>query len=303
MNNQKRYYFNHIESCNMCGSKTDVHKVLGKRLNGSQGKNPKKKTGITTTIVKCTDCGLIYSNPQPVPFDIQDHYGIPPESYWQENYFSTNDNYFQGEIKRLRTILDFKDGMKSLDIGAGLGKQMIALSKVGFETYGFEPSKQFYERAISKMGISPDRLKLGMIEDVEYPENCFDFISFGAVLEHLYDPSESILKAMKWLKPNGIIHIEVPSSDWLIGKIVNLFYKLKMTDYVSNLSPMHEPFHLYEFGLKSFQEHSKKYGYELAFHEYYACQTFMPKILDHFLEPYMNWTNTGMQLCVWLRKK
>lgn len=287
----------------MCGSKTDKHKILGKRLNSSQGKNPRNKIGITTTIVRCTNCGLIYSNPQPVPFDIQDHYGVPPENYWKENYFTVTDNYFQGEIAKLKALLDFKNGMKSLDIGAGLGKQMIALSKAGFDTYGFEPSKQFYERAISKMGINPDKLKLGTIEEVEYPENHFDFISFGAVLEHLYDPSDSILKAMKWLKPNGIIHIEVPSSDWLIGKIINLFYKLKGTDYVGNLSPMHKPFHLHEFGLKSFKEHAKQHSYELAFHEYYVCQTFMPKIADYFLKPYMRWTNTGMQLCVWLRKK
>jgi ubiquinone/menaquinone biosynthesis C-methylase UbiE len=287
----------------MCGSKTDTHKILGKRLNASQGKNPKNKIGITTTIVKCTNCGLNYSNPQPVPFDIQDHYGVPPESYWKENYFKITDNYFQGEIERLKKLIDFKNDMKSLDIGAGLGKQMIALSKIGFDTYGFEPSKQFYERAISKMGINPDKLKLGMIEEVEYAENHFDFISFGAVLEHLYDPSDSILKALKWLKPNGIIHIEVPSSDWLIGKIINLFYKLNRTDYVGNLSPMHEPFHLHEFGLKSFEEHARKHGYELAFHEYYVCQTFMPKIADYILKPYMRWTNTGMQLCVWLRKK
>lgn len=287
----------------MCGSKADKHKILGKRLNSSQGKNPKNKIGITTTIVKCTNCGLIYSNPQPVPFDIQDHYGVPPESYWKENYFTVTDNYFQGEIERLKTLLDFREGTKSLDIGAGLGKQMIALSKTGFDAYGFEPSIQFHKIAVSKMGINPEKLKLGMIEEIEYPENHFDFISFGAVLEHLYDPSDSILKAMKWLKPNGIIHIEVPSSDWLIGKIINLVYKLKRTDYVGNLSPMHEPFHLYEFGLKSFEEHARQHGYELAFYEYYVCQTFMPKIADYILKPYMRWTNMGMQICVWLRKK
>lgn len=176
------------------------------------------------------------------------------------------------------------------------------MSKVGFETYGFEPSEQFYERAISKMGINPDRLQLGMIEKTEYPENYFDFISFGAVLEHLYDPSDSILKAMKWLKPNGIIHIEVPSSDWLIAKIINLYYKLRGTDYVSNLSPMHEPFHLHEFGLKSFQEHGRQHGYELVSYEYYVCLTYMPKFIDYILKPYMKKTNTGMQLCVWLKK-
>ena len=34
----------------MCGSSTDLHKILGKRLNESQGKNPKNKVGITTTV-------------------------------------------------------------------------------------------------------------------------------------------------------------------------------------------------------------------------------------------------------------
>jgi len=286
----------------MCESAAVSHKILGKRLNQSQGKRPKTKLGISTTIVKCSNCGLIYSNPQPVPFDLQDHYGVPPEDYWKGSYFKIDDNYFQGEIEKVKRLLDFKEGMKSLDIGAGLGKAMIALEKAGFDTYGFEASEQFHEKAITKLNISQDKLKLGVIENIEYPENYFDFISFGAVLEHVYNPSASILKAMKWLKPNGVIHIEVPSSDWLISKIINLFYKLNRSDYVTNLSPMHEPFHLYEFGLKSFQEHAKKHEYEIAFYEYYVCSTGMPKMLDYVLKPYMKWADAGMQLCVWLRK-
>lgn len=287
----------------MCGSPTDRHNILGKRLNQSQGKNPKNKIGISTTICKCNDCGLIYSNPQPMPLDLQDHYGIPPEDYWENEYFTVSDSYFKGEIDRLKNLIKFNEGMKSLDIGACLGKAMIALSKAGFDAYGFEPSRSFYERAIGQTDISPNKLKMGMIEDVEYPENYFDFISFGAVLEHIYDPSDSIIKAMKWLKPNSIIHIEVPSSDWLVNKIINFYYRIRGTDYVGNISPMHIPFHLYEFGLKSFIEHAKLNKYEIAFHEYYVGQkTYMPKILDYIIKPYMRWTNKEMQLCVWLRK-
>ncbi len=300
---QLRYYFNYIDKCNMCGSKSETHKILGKRLNQSQGKNPRAKIGITTTVVKCTDCGLIYTNPQPVPFDIQDHYGVPPEDYWEESYFEINEAYFDKEINQLKKLIDIKDGMKALDIGTGLGKAMHAMSRSGFDTYGFEPSKQFHERAITKMGINPEKLKHGMIEDVEYPENHFDFISFGAVLEHLYDPALSIEKAMKWLKPNGVMYIEVPSSEWFINKILNFYYKIILTDYVSNLSPMHDPYHLFEFSVKSFEEHAKRNNYELAYYEFDVCITYMPKIADYFLIPYMKHTNKGMQLCMWLRKK
>ncbi|MBN8576476.1 MAG: class I SAM-dependent methyltransferase [Cytophagales bacterium] len=303
MNQQIRYYFNTVQECNMCGSAASAHKILGRRLNQSQGKNPTRKLGITTTVVKCTRCGLIYSNPQPIPFDLQDHYGVAPEEYWKEDYFKIDATYFEGEIGRLKELMDFKAGMKSLDIGAGLGKAMLALEKTGFDAYGFEASQQFYDRAIHKMGIRPDKLKSGAIEEMEYPENSFDFISFGAVLEHLYNPSGSIRTAMKWLKPNGLMHIEVPSSNWLIGKIINLYYRMRLTDYVTNLSPMHEPYHLFEFGLKSFQEHAKLNNYDIAFYEYCVCQTGMPKIFDYLLKPIMQHTNQGMQLCIWLRKK
>ncbi len=297
------YTFNYLANCNMCGSSTEGHKILGKRLNKSQGKNPKNKIGIATTIAKCTTCGLIYSNPQPIPIDLLDHYGIPPEEYWQAEYFTISNDYLAREIEILKKLIDFKKGMKSLDIGAAIGKAMIALSKAGFASYGFEPSPQFFDRAISKMGISPEKMKLSRIENAEYPENHFDFINFGAVLEHLYNPSDSIIKALKWLKPGGIIHIEVPSADWLISKIVNLIYKLKGVDYVANISPMHEPFHLHEFSLKSFLEHSSQHNYTIAFHQYYVCKTYMPKFADYILKPYMKLTNSGMQLCVWLRKK
>lgn len=287
----------------MCGSFSSRHKILGKRLNQSQGKNTKNKIGITTTIVQCNDCGLIYSNPQPIPFDLQDHYGIPPESYWTEDHFKISDNYLAEDIQNLKKLLNFKENEKSLDIGAGIGQNMTALSKAGFDTYGIEPSESFYKRAIDKMNIDPARLRLCSIEGADYADNFFDLIIFSAVLEHVYNPSESIIKAMQWLKPNGIIWIEVPSSNWLVSQIINYYYKLKNSDYVGNLSPMHRPFHLYEFDLKSFQKHAKMNNYEVAMYKFYVCDTYLPKFLDPLLKPYMKRTNTGMQLAIWLRKK
>jgi ubiquinone/menaquinone biosynthesis C-methylase UbiE len=298
-----KYSFQYITNCNMCGSPLDKHRILGKRLNQSQGKNPKSKIGITTTIMKCNSCELIYANPLPIPHNIQDHYGVPPESYWTEKYFTVNDNDYKGLIEMVNSHMKTGDNRKALDIGAGIGKCMIALSNAGYDTYGIEPSEPFYKNAIEKMKIDPAKLKLEMIEEAEYPDNYFDFITFGAVLEHLYDPSLAIKKSMKWLKPGGIIYIEVPSSNWLVNKLINLNYKLRGLDYVGNISPMHSPFHLYEFGLKSFSEHANQNNYEIALYYYQVCKTYMPKIVDYIIKPYMAKTDTGMQLSVFLRKK
>lgn len=300
---ERRYRFLAVDRCNMCGSPSTRHRVMGKRLDRPQGAFPRRRVGVCTTVMRCQECALVFANPQPVPFDLQDHYGVPPEDYWREEYFEVSEAYFKAELAEAKRLLRFTPGMRALDIGAGLGKAMIAMGKAGFEAHGFEPSGPFHERAIARMGIPADRLRLGGIEDLDYPEGTFHFITFGAVLEHLYDPSAAIAKALRWLAPGGLIHIEVPSSRWLVGRLINAAYRIQGLDYVGNISPMHRPFHLYEFGLASFERDGERSGYTVAHHAYEVCPTYMPALIDPLLRMAMRLTGTGMQLTVWLRRR
>lgn len=288
----------------MCGAPEKAFQLMGKRLDGSQGLFPSRQTGISVSVVKCKNCGLIFSNPQPIPNKIGDHYDMDPVDYWKEDYFKIDPKYFLNEIEWLKTLQPNSNSIKrkSLDIGAGLGKQMIALESAGYDTYGIEPSKQFYDMAIKKMGINQKKLHLSSIEEATFENDSFDFISFGAVLEHLRDPANSLNKALSLLKQDGLIHIEVPSSKWLTSRILNFLYRVRGLDYVTNLSPMHPPFHLYEFSLDSFIMNGKILGYGVVDQAYYVCPTYLPTFLDPIIRPIMKYTNTGMQLCIWLKK-
>jgi SAM-dependent methyltransferase len=289
----------------MCGDSTKHHRILGQRLNTSQGLKPKSKIGISTTVQKCSLCGLVYANPQPIPFDIADHYGIPPEDYWRthKNYFEWTPEYFSRELSVLKGLMNIIPGSKALDVGAGLGKCMISLEHAGFNAYGFEPSRPFYERAISLMKIHPEKLKLGQIENLEYEKDGFDFITLGAVYEHLYKPAKALIKVLTWLKPGGIIHIEVPNSKYLIQRLINIYYRICGTSFVSHISPMHPPFHLYEFEIKCFELLAKKLNYQVAHSEYFTDEIVsVPKISHSFFKTLMKKTGTDMQLVVWLRK-
>jgi SAM-dependent methyltransferase len=301
----RKYSFEYNEVCEMCLDKTDNHKILGQRLSESQGFSPKKKTGITVSIKKCRNCGLIYSYPQPIPNSIQDHYGIAPEEYsWDESYFKDDPNYFLRQINKAKELLPFQPGMKSLDIGAGLGKAMKSMLANGFDAYGIEPSPQFRQRSIEWLKIPEDRVQLASAEEADFPENYFDFITFGAVFEHLYHPAYVLERAVKWTKPGGIIHIEVPSATHLVGRLINRYYRLRGTNYVTNLSPMHAPFHLYEYTVKSFLAVGERLGLTLE-HKYFdVCTIFhFPRIVQPLMRKYMEWTDTGMQLTVYMRKK
>lgn len=297
------YNFQNIDICFFCKAANENLIVIGKRLNSSQGKNPSNKKGITTTIVKCQKCGMIFPNPLPVPVNLQDHYGVSPDAYWPEEYFVVVPDFLDGFIQQMNRIQNISKGSKILDIGAGIGKGMISFERNGYDVYGIEPSETFYQFAIDKMHISKNKIQNVSLENCSFEENQFDVITMFAVLEHLYDPSKAVEQGMKWLKPGGLLFIEVPSSNWFIGKLINLYYKITFQDYVGNLSPMHSPYHLFEFSKKSFEYHSKMNNYEIAACNYYVCETFMPKFFDPILKRYMKATDTGMELAIWLRKK
>ena len=299
----RKYDLIELEKCNMCDHTLGSAKYLGKRLSGSQGLFPRGKKGIAVSVYQCSNCGLIFPNPLPQVLDLSDHYKIPANSYWSEDYFTVSDDYFKSQIETYFEISKNNNSRRALDIGAGVGKCMIALQKSGFEAFGIEPSETFYNKAITEMKIPTKYLENISLEDVDEKTNEFDFITFGAVLEHLYDPSQSIVKALSMLKSGGLIHIEVPSARWLTHKIINAFYKLTLADYAANLSPFHTPFHIYEFDLDTFRKNGLLKGYEVVFYQYFVCDTFLPSLLDPILKPVMNKTNSGMQLEVWLQKK
>ncbi len=295
-----KYNFLKVERCNMCLSK-DM-KVIGKRLNSSQGYSPNRKSGISVSVMKCNDCGLLFSNPIPIPLEFGDHYNIDVDSYFDKALKSYTDNAFKHEINFFKSNYKHNQFLRSLDIGAGLGNVMKSMEREGMESYGIEPSKNFYEFAVNKMGISDQRLKLITIENAEFEPGYFDFITFSAVFEHLYDPNYALTRALEWLKPGGLIYIGVPNAFTLNQLLINFIYRLRGMDYVSSISPMHAPFHIYEFTRKSFLENARMNKYNVLAINGATYDTYLPKILDPILKPFIRFTKTDMNLIVWIKK-
>ncbi len=303
MDESSGYRFLAIKACNMCGANSRHFKILGKRLNKSQGLKPNTKTGISVTVCQCKVCGLIFPNPMPVPLSIQQHYGVPAEKYWKSEYLNLKKEVISIDKDKWESKLGkIHSNFRSLDIGAGIGKHMLQMQALGIDAYGIEPSEIFYQKALEIAKIPENKLFNISIEDAEFTSDYFDFINFGVVLEHIYNPSNAISRAISWLKPGGKIYIEVPHARWLIGKIVNLSYKIRGLDYVTNLSPMHIPYHIYEFTPESFQLNAKLNNYQIQSISYFVCDTFLPDLFDALLKPIMKKTNTGMELSVWLTK-
>ena len=283
-----KYNLIEMPACNMCGS--GRRRDIGLRLSGRTGLRPRKASGVAIPVKQCADCQMIYLDPMPIPINIRDHYDMKPENYFDEGHLQAWPAF---DNNRLSEVMEFRPGMKAVDVGAGVGVHMISYEKAGWDVWGIEPSESFVRYGIDRLGIDPSRLLQQEFENNTLPSESFDLVSFGAVLEHLPSPARALEAACRLLRPGGIILADIPSSTFLIARLINLFYRLNGTPFVTNVSPMHPPFHLYEFTHHSFAKNGKRTGYELAKHQYWVTTLYnVPKRL----EPWVRWalTKTGL---------
>ena len=127
-------------------------------------------------------------------------------------YEDKNKFYFSNPRIDLISLIPENKDNKVLEIGAGSCDTLVAVKNlnlaaevVGVELMNLENSHQGNSLI--------DRLIIGNIETIELdlPENYFDVIICGDVLEHLINPWATLSKLHKYLKKSGIIIISVPN--------------------------------------------------------------------------------------------
>ena len=100
-------------------------------------------------------------------------------------------------------------GVRVLDVGCGTGSvTLIANGMKNNDVLGIEPDEQRAERSRSR-GI--DTVCGELDETFSARHGLFDVIVFADVLEHLPSPAEVLTRAMRVLRPGGLVLISVPN--------------------------------------------------------------------------------------------
>jgi hypothetical protein len=228
--------------------------------------------GVVCEIWQCNYCGLIFANPMPVPVGgVEQHYAIDAQRYFQQY-----DEEKKAEGARLMLTLaeKFTGGKgRLLDIGAGRGELLFAGKTSGWEVIGIEPSSTFAEYATRLSGAD---VRHEPLEHCGFGDESFDVVFLSGVLEHLYNPAETMREITRVLRPGGALYVDVPNEAGLYFRLGNLYQKLRGRDWCVNLAPTFEPFHVFGFGPRSLRQLLKKCGLGVRDWRIYAGKSLVP---------------------------
>lgn len=114
----------------------------------------------------------------------------------------------------------FPDGARILDVGAGSGRDLAALTAAGYDAFGVEPSSTFREAAFAAHPELAGRIMEGALPNVGTPHGGnFDGILCSAVLMHLADADlfDAAFALRALLKKGGRLLLSLPKNRTDLG--------------------------------------------------------------------------------------
>ena len=144
-----------------------------------------------------------------------------------------------------------------------------------------DPSRKPQRSTGSRKTFAPER-RSGMevrrepIERCGFPDASFDAVILAAVLEHLYDPDATVREIARVLRPGGAFFVDVPNEAGLYFRLGNLYQRLRGRDWVVNVAPTFEPFHVFGFGPRSLRALLAKHGLAVREWRVYGGRSMVP---------------------------
>ena len=186
---------------------------------------------------KCTNCGLMYIDPQPALEQLKQHYPPPPYPEFREKppRLSGLKSLIQKLVARQSwwkfllypfylklAYLPYKTERKKalLDVGCEGGNKCSLFETLGYEVTGVEMEKNHADIAIRKgHNVIPSSF-----EEAQLPPQTFDIVYMGQMIEHFKDPHLALEKTRQVLRPDGELIISTPNSDSLCRRIFGKFW-------------------------------------------------------------------------------
>jgi ubiquinone/menaquinone biosynthesis C-methylase UbiE len=141
---------------------------------------------------------------------------INTKVYWDHVYTTpAKELSYWADNRRFPKAIEYvKDGDRFIDLGCGVAVPGRAIQKLkkGCEIWGVDIAEEVIEA--NKRNDPKSTYYQGYIGSLDFlPENYFDVVFCGEVIEHLEDPAVAFQDAYRILKKGGKFIVTTPESD------------------------------------------------------------------------------------------
>lgn len=223
--------------CDLCDS--DNHQTV---LSGTDKLH--RVTDERFDVVRCRECGLMFTDPRPAENEIGRYY--PSASYyayqsddfthppsgglrkralesvlWREHgYPRANKGVFDSLLAMLSKgrycgYPSYVESATILDIGCGSGEFLHSMSRFGLHGVGVERDSG----AVAIANLRGLDVREGTLERASFSPGSFDCVRASHVLEHLPSPRRALALMKILLKNNGELVILVPNAAGFLAKV------------------------------------------------------------------------------------
>jgi SAM-dependent methyltransferase len=166
-------------------------------------------------VVRCTNCGHMQLEP------------MPPEDVLESAYAdAASGDYVEeeaGQRETARRILNriaphlIREPARLLDLGCWVGFLLAEARARGWEATGIEPSKYASEFAREQLGLD---VRTEDLFEAELPDESFDVVVLGDVIEHLVDPGGALDRIARLLAPGGVLAMMLPDAGSRVARVM-----------------------------------------------------------------------------------
>ncbi|HUX20438.1 MAG TPA: class I SAM-dependent methyltransferase [Spirochaetia bacterium] len=200
--------------------------------------------------VRCTECGLVYQNPQPVREELLGRYD---DAYF--NYEIENETGFFELMKLGLADIHFQeiestlgDTRSFLDVGCATGMLIEWAKSRGWREKGVEVCSPAAEYGRNERGVD---IFAGVLEEARFEDASLDVVHCSHLIEHLNDPHGFVQEAKRILAPGGYFIITTPNIDGLQSRLFRADWRSLIAD------------HLYLFSASTLERLLRKQGFEI----------------------------------------
>jgi 2-polyprenyl-3-methyl-5-hydroxy-6-metoxy-1,4-benzoquinol methylase len=147
-----------------------------------------------------------------------------------------------------RRLTSSKCPGKLLEIGFGDGSFLEAMAKRGWTAYGIDISDEAVALASKRPNLCVQK---GDLLECGFQDSFFDLVVMRHVLEHLENPSDTLVEVRRIHRPGGVVFIAVPNIDSIESRIAR--------DKWFHLDPR---YHLMHYSAKTISKLLTEVGFE-----------------------------------------